>query len=65
METEQFQLDGKRFYCSYECLEVDAKDSSESGENDVFLNKVKYFNSNSVCNKQTYNAFILNKLSYL
>ena len=39
VETEQFQLIGNRYYCSYECLEVDAKDSredGESGENDVF-----------------------------
>ncbi|XP_028406223.1 suppression of tumorigenicity 18 protein-like isoform X2 [Dendronephthya gigantea] len=42
VDTEQFQLPGKRYYCSYECLEVDAKDcrdDSESGENEVFLSK--------------------------
>ena len=40
VEHEQFKLDGNRYYCSYECLEVDAKDSSESGENEVFYGKV-------------------------
>jgi predicted nucleic acid-binding Zn ribbon protein len=45
VETDQFQLIGNRYYCSFECLEVDAKDSredSESGENDVFYVKVLY-----------------------
>ena len=43
VETEQLQLPGNRYYCSYECLEVDAKDSrddSDSGENEVFYTKV-------------------------
>ena len=40
VEHEQFKLDGNRYYCSYECLEVDAKESSESGENEVFYCKV-------------------------